>query len=56
MELFPKYKKKHDVIFQSAGGGQRFGSPPLGAIMDIPIVTSLLCGGVVPFLTVLIEK
>ena len=31
-------------------------SPPLGAIMDIPIDTPLLCGGVVHFLTELIEK
>ena len=56
MQKIPKYKKNHDGIFQSAGGGQGFDSPPLGAIMDIPIDTPLLCGGVVHFLTVLIEK
>jgi len=31
-------------------------SPPFGAIMDIPIDTPLLCGGVVHFLTVLGKK
>jgi len=62
MELFQKYLKNHDVIFQSAGqachkhGGQGFDSLPLGAIMDIRIDTPLLCGGVVHFLPVLIEK
>ena len=56
MEIIPKYKKNHDVIFQSAGGGQGFDSPPLGAIMDIPIDTPLLCGGIVHFLTVLSKK
>jgi len=56
MEKIPKYKKSHDLIFQSAGGGQGHDSPPLGAIMDIPIDIPLLCGGVVHFLPVLIEK
>jgi len=55
MELFQKYRKIHDVIFQSAGG-QGHDSPPLGAIMDIPIDIPLPCGGVVHFLPVLIEK
>jgi hypothetical protein len=32
---------------ESAKGGRGFYSPPLGAIMDIPIDTPLLCGGVV---------
>jgi hypothetical protein len=35
---------------------RRINSPPLGAIMDIPIDTPLLCGGVVHFLIVLIKK
>jgi hypothetical protein len=35
---------------------RRVNSPPLGAIMDIPIDIPLLCGGVVHFLIVLIEK
>jgi len=44
--IFTKYIKNHDFIFQSAGGGQGFDSRPLGVIMDIPIDTPLLCGGV----------
>jgi hypothetical protein len=56
MELFPEYLKNHGLIFQSAGGGQAFDFPPLAAIMDIPVDTSLLCGGVVHFFTVIIEK
>jgi hypothetical protein len=35
---------------------RRVNSPPLGAIMDIPIDTPLLYGGVVHFLPSLIEK
>jgi hypothetical protein len=54
MEKIQNYKRKHDLIFQSARQGHD--SPPLGAIMDIPIDIPLLCGGVVHFLIVLIEK
>jgi len=54
MEIIQKYNKNHDILFQSAGGGQGLDSPPLGAIMDIPIDIPLLCGGVVHFLPVLI--
>jgi hypothetical protein len=56
MEKIQNYKKNHNVIFQSVGGGQGHDSTPLGAIMDIPIDIPLLCGGVVHFLPVLGKK
>ena len=41
------YSKRGFLIsLQSAEGGRGLDSPPLGAIMDILIDTTLVCGGV----------